>query len=911
MRKEKFGEKKNGKRWVWSLIAVFLVMAVIQPGIVQAATSSDDIALQALRNNYQYYMDGQSVDGAWGNFSAFDGYLIEQAGGDLGSWVYESNSFEDGVIVLMEESLASEGSAEQSPAKRLAGEYLAALELGENDKAEQILQCLTDRQAVSGNGSFDSNAFSDLPALDLLGRAGAVDEIDTEAAITYVLGEQDASGAWTASWNDIMSTAEAIRALKYLEPYAGAQSAAVSDAIDTGCAWLQTNQQDNGSFQDAFGFDDPAVDSSEVVQVLDCLGLAQDSWVSGEGHSALDYILNDAINGDGSFGSSRNSSSSTWVLDACLAAGAVVNGAEVLGLSIEPSTAAIEIGESQQYTAEAYTLAGNSEDASSDCDWSVEDIDIASLSGEGLVTGISCGETTVSADHETLYASALVVVERNSGGNGGSEPEEERVAVWVAVVGPNEEILYQPGGVKLYASDQYGLTVAGALDATGLDWSYSESFPGFIDQIDGIRNEGMAGWMYKVNEEVPGIPADEYELDSGDQVIWWYSDDASSSGPTWEQLNQQAAAVPLQNSTANEARQMLLVYQNNIDQSPDELVIVKGTALSQQERERLLEELYKNTVNGSFEAGIEENIFADSMQEVMLLVPENALNRTMEISIMEVNSKDAPQQYAIRFLSSAYDLTPDGSRFDQALLMAIRCPLSEEEDFQRLGPAWYDEANREWQRLPAVIDLSTGWIVFRIDHFTSLAVIETPAKVIFDDVGADLEWARPAIEILAGQGIIRGTGAGFEPGRTINRSEFVAMVARALQLQKQEQPVCDFSDVQVEDWFYDALQAASQEELVSGFPDGSFRPGEMITRNEAAVIFARMGREERVGTDEPYNFSDAEEIPVWAREGVQYCSQAGLMSGYEDGSFWGGGWLTRAEAALLFYRYLNLMAAEM
>ena len=55
----------------------------------------------------------------------------------------------------------------------------------------------------------------------------------------------------------------------------------------------------------------------------------------------------------------------------------------------------------------------------------------------------------------------------------------------------------------------------------------------------------------------------------------------------------------------------------------------------------------------------------------------------------------------------------------------------------------------------------------------------------FPDLGQNWDWAKDAIEILAGQGIIEGTGSGFEPGRHITRAEFIKLLVKALQLDLQ------------------------------------------------------------------------------------------------------------------------------
>jgi hypothetical protein len=55
------------------------------------------------------------------------------------------------------------------------------------------------------------------------------------------------------------------------------------------------------------------------------------------------------------------------------------------------------------------------------------------------------------------------------------------------------------------------------------------------------------------------------------------------------------------------------------------------------------------------------------------------------------------------------------------------------------------------------------------------------------------------------------------------------------------------------------------------------------------------------------DYVDKDAIPVWAQPSVCFTAQVQLMKGYEDGSFRGHNSLTRAEAAVIVYRYLNYL----
>ena len=102
-------------------------------------------------------------------------------------------------------------------------------------------------------------------------------------------------------------------------------------------------------------------------------------------------------------------------------------------------------------------------------------------------------------------------------------------------------------------------------------------------------------------------------------------------------------------------------------------------------------------------------------------------------------------------------------------------------------------------------------------------------------------WAEPFITALAQQGIVKGYEDGsFQPDRTISRAELMVLIANQQKLNLEEMPdEMLFADEHSIPWW--ALQevlAARQAGLVNGYPDGSFRPYQAVTRRELSLIFA-------------------------------------------------------------------------
>ncbi len=123
--------------------------------------------------------------------------------------------------------------------------------------------------------------------------------------------------------------------------------------------------------------------------------------------------------------------------------------------------------------------------------------------------------------------------------------------------------------------------------------------------------------------------------------------------------------------------------------------------------------------------------------------------------------------------------------------------------------------------------------------YSTLAVTFTiTAANAFPDV-TDSYWAAPQIKVLSEQGVIVGYPDGtFKPDENVTRAEFASMAIKALGQQntKVVQPV-DFTDIDKDYWAYDAIQKALYFDLVSLPAEGeAFRPDDSVSRAESLSV---------------------------------------------------------------------------
>jgi hypothetical protein len=153
-------------------------------------------------------------------------------------------------------------------------------------------------------------------------------------------------------------------------------------------------------------------------------------------------------------------------------------------------------------------------------------------------------------------------------------------------------------------------------------------------------------------------------------------------------------------------------------------------------------------------------------------------------------------------------------------------------------------------------------------------------------------------------GIVSGLGNGtFNPEGNVTRRDFAIMVVKLL-LNGQEPPEADttpFSDVSSSDYALDYIAYCAENGIISG-SDGMFRPGDYITRQEAASVMKNAL--ELTGTTSEL-FTDDAKIASWAKANVYACKAAGIFNGDEKGNFNPTSTLTRAEAASIMVNALN------
>ena len=146
----------------------------------------------------------------------------------------------------------------------------------------------------------------------------------------------------------------------------------------------------------------------------------------------------------------------------------------------------------------------------------------------------------------------------------------------------------------------------------------------------------------------------------------------------------------------------------------------------------------------------------------------------------------------------------------------------------------------------------------------------------------------------------------FGPDRNMTRSEVAMMFARLLKDRPEANKVytMSYKDVSKNSWYAYAVSYLSEKNLIMGYPDGTFRPDNAISRAEFAAIAARF---DKLGVGSDLKFNDVGKN-YWAYNVIASAAEKGWVSGYPDGSFKPENKITRAEVVSTTNRMLNRYA---
>lgn len=186
----------------------------------------------------------------------------------------------------------------------------------------------------------------------------------------------------------------------------------------------------------------------------------------------------------------------------------------------------------------------------------------------------------------------------------------------------------------------------------------------------------------------------------------------------------------------------------------------------------------------------------------------------------------------------------------------------------------------------------------------ALIISASPSTAVF----ASDSWMQNALNKLVGWGIMAGDPNGDLRGDDpIIRAEFVAMANRAFGYD--ETGPTPFTDVPTSSWYANDISIAYNADIFSGTSPTTASPNARLTREQALVLIAHSLRMQAI-PGEVTEFTDGRAFEDWSQGYVKAVMQSGLISGYPDGTFRPQNDITRGEVANILTTALGTLINE-
>ena len=288
---------------------------------------------------------------------------------------------------------------------------------------------------------------------------------------------------------------------------------------------------------------------------------------------------------------------------------------------------------------------------------------------------------------------------------------------------------------------------------------------------------------------------------------------------------------------------------------------------------------------------------------IIIDIPAGATKQELRLTIQKVGDTQKLLTDEDVLVSDIYEVLKNfPENFDKAVKLSIVFDPSKLASDQTTAVFYYDEAKQEWIKIEGGVVVGDR-ITVEVDHLNKFAVFavdkQNEVSPSFSDITG--HWAEANIRALVNTGIISGYPNGtFLPNHHITRAEFVTMLVKAFGLEAGEGKV--FADT-ADHWAKDAIAIAEASGIVSGYNETTFGADDSITREQMAVMIARAMnlQASRAAMD----FIDSADISSWAADAIAAAFQAGIITGFPDHSFKPQRNTSRAEAATVLYQALN------
>ena len=153
----------------------------------------------------------------------------------------------------------------------------------------------------------------------------------------------------------------------------------------------------------------------------------------------------------------------------------------------------------------------------------------------------------------------------------------------------------------------------------------------------------------------------------------------------------------------------------------------------------------------------------------------------------------------------------------------------------------------------------------------------------------------------------------FNPNGSLTRAQLVTILHRLVGEPKAEK-AANYTDVAADQWYTEAVAWAAENEIVTGYPDGTFKPMAKISREQIATILYRFVGSPKVEDDALAAFPDKASVSSYAVDAMNWAVTNGFINGIASNGVTNlapKGTATRAQIAAIIMRFMVMVENNM
>jgi hypothetical protein len=294
-----------------------------------------------------------------------------------------------------------------------------------------------------------------------------------------------------------------------------------------------------------------------------------------------------------------------------------------------------------------------------------------------------------------------------------------------------------------------------------------------------------------------------------------------------------------------------------------------------------------------------------------IAIPAGASEESLHISIEELLNASNLIGEGYKLISPVFELLKNQSdNFLKPVKLTFAFDAGVIGANEMPSVFYYDEDQKEWVEIGGTAEGNR--ITAETDHFTKFAVFAVaksesgqPDEPEWQLSDIDGHWAEAGIQAALQAGIATGYPDGtFRPEGQATRAQFAVMLMNALGAQGDGADLAFGDNALIGSWAKQAVAQAVEAGIINGYQDGSFRPNASITRAEAIAMIAR-ALDLHMESGAATSFADDGDIPLWAKGSAAAAAEHGIVQGRGGNRLAPNAIASRAEAITIILKMLE------